>query len=144
LPEPFAPSRLCASSRPLLALPAADEGPRGIGELHRWVGVEAAVDGVRFGPDGMRDAALTRTAALKERLRESMKVARAKDREASMLSRGASSSRARTRELLTLMNRGNMDVELLQGFRCVLLHCSGTEDAYEAWDDVDGLLRPSP
>jgi hypothetical protein len=55
---------------PSLALPAADEGRRGIGDLHRWVGVEAAVDGAFLGSDGMRDAAPTRTAALRERFRE--------------------------------------------------------------------------
>ena len=55
--------------RPYLAVPAADEGPRGIGDLHRWAGVEAAVDGAFLGSDGIRDVALTRRAALRNALR---------------------------------------------------------------------------
>jgi len=39
------PGRVVPLPRPF----NADEGPRGIGDVHRWVGVEAAVDGVCFG-----------------------------------------------------------------------------------------------
>jgi hypothetical protein len=41
---------------------AADEGPRGIG--HRWVRVEAAVDGAFFGSDAIQGAALTKETGL--------------------------------------------------------------------------------
>jgi hypothetical protein len=74
-PSTLSPS--CASSWPFLALPPAEETPRGIGELHSGVLSEAAVDGAFLGLDGIRDVALTKTAALKERLRESKAIARA-------------------------------------------------------------------
>jgi len=38
---------------PVLALPATDESLRGIGDPHRWAGVEAAVDGAFLGSVGM-------------------------------------------------------------------------------------------
>jgi hypothetical protein len=59
LQEPSCPS--CASLWPFLALPAADDGPRGIGELLRG---EAGVGDAFRGSDGMQAADLTSTAAL--------------------------------------------------------------------------------
>ena len=50
----------CASSWPLLALPAADDGPRGIGDLHSSVWRRLRLPR----SDGKRGAALTRTPAL--------------------------------------------------------------------------------
>ena len=66
-----------ASSTAFLALPAVDDGPRGIGELHRCVRREGALTASFPGSDGTRDAALAREPALRERLRESMEFARA-------------------------------------------------------------------
>ena len=58
-------SQPCASSWPFVALPAPDDGPRGIRELIPSALGEADVDGIFLGEDVMRDVALTRTAALK-------------------------------------------------------------------------------
>lgn len=65
-----APRAQVLSSRGLrlwlfLALPAADDGPLGVGDLHRRAAAEVAVNGAFFGSDSMRDAALTRIAALR-------------------------------------------------------------------------------
>jgi hypothetical protein len=53
---------------PFLALPAVDESPRAIRQLLACVRGEAAVYGAFFGSDPVRDAALTRTAALRSAL----------------------------------------------------------------------------
>jgi hypothetical protein len=72
-------SRVEYEPSPLLALPAADEGPRGIGELHRCVRRADGVDGVL----GCNDE----SSSFGERLRENMEVAHTRrGREAAMLS----------------------------------------------------------
>ena len=52
------------------ALPAVDEGPRGIGGLHSCVEAEAGVDGAFLGPDATRDAAGDHSSGFQKRRAE--------------------------------------------------------------------------